>query len=424
MSRLHPRGPRRGHGQRTLFWKEHGRNIQIFVKGPGAVEWARAHGDLLGERWDYGEAKGDYAFVSFREYPGWLAEAKKEYPRVKFQYLQGEYIPREWLSRGATPESSPARRSNVVLPAAALRKMSAAQRSYIDEFTFKRRPNGHIEGWYAGQLLAVWDGKGWQSHSKLGVAGKSSRAPRRSNIRAPNPAGYRYMVIYDWLGVPGGRGAGRATIEEADELAKEARAKGRKNVLIFDRYKQQRAEQSPALLGLRKRHGVKRSIGEFREMLSLLSRKGHPYGKAARLAAIYQAEGMGPHELEHRLRNDNIDTPQSLMRLHDLGRHAKRAASPASSTKRAKVIKANGREQAVKNLGWLLRNWGAVERFEIREPAGGSDFPRCDVLMIAHCCDGVRYETCWASRDTLKQWIHRPVFRGLPVDWLGEQIKA
>lgn len=42
------------------------------------------------------------------------------------------------------------------LPKAALNGLSARQRSYIDEFTFYKRTNGEIEGWYAGELLAVW----------------------------------------------------------------------------------------------------------------------------------------------------------------------------------------------------------------------------------------------------------------------------
>jgi hypothetical protein len=49
------------------------------------------------------------------------------------------------------------------MPRAALALMSASQRSYLDEFTFKRRSDGSIEGWYAGEVLAVWDGDGWRT---------------------------------------------------------------------------------------------------------------------------------------------------------------------------------------------------------------------------------------------------------------------
>lgn len=49
------------------------------------------------------------------------------------------------------------------LPPAAMRKISARQRSYIDEFTFKRVRGGpRIEAWYAGEHLSTWDGRDWQ----------------------------------------------------------------------------------------------------------------------------------------------------------------------------------------------------------------------------------------------------------------------
>jgi hypothetical protein len=48
------------------------------------------------------------------------------------------------------------------LPKAALRKMSASQRSYIDEFTFILPGNGTIAAYYAGDYLASWNGKSWR----------------------------------------------------------------------------------------------------------------------------------------------------------------------------------------------------------------------------------------------------------------------
>lgn len=46
------------------------------------------------------------------------------------------------------------------LPKEAQAGLSEDQVSYIDEFTFYE--NGEvIEGWYAGDLLAVWQGQGW-----------------------------------------------------------------------------------------------------------------------------------------------------------------------------------------------------------------------------------------------------------------------
>ena len=48
------------------------------------------------------------------------------------------------------------------LPLKARNRISRRQRSYIDEFTFFERLSGNIEAWYAGELLAVWDGIGWK----------------------------------------------------------------------------------------------------------------------------------------------------------------------------------------------------------------------------------------------------------------------
>lgn len=42
-----------------------------------------------------------------------------------------------------------------------IRALQKEARSYIDEFTFYRLPNGQVEGWYAGELLAIWNGKNW-----------------------------------------------------------------------------------------------------------------------------------------------------------------------------------------------------------------------------------------------------------------------
>ncbi len=51
------------------------------------------------------------------------------------------------------------------LPPAALALMSDEQRSYLDEFEFRQcispASPDRIEAWYAGQLLATWNGTGW-----------------------------------------------------------------------------------------------------------------------------------------------------------------------------------------------------------------------------------------------------------------------
>jgi hypothetical protein len=48
------------------------------------------------------------------------------------------------------------------LPPEALALISERQRSYIDEFTFYKRSNGHIDAWYAGELLSTFNGFGWK----------------------------------------------------------------------------------------------------------------------------------------------------------------------------------------------------------------------------------------------------------------------
>jgi hypothetical protein len=47
------------------------------------------------------------------------------------------------------------------LPEQAQALISDEQKSYIDEFTFYY-VDGLIQAHYAGELLAVWDGHGWQ----------------------------------------------------------------------------------------------------------------------------------------------------------------------------------------------------------------------------------------------------------------------
>ena len=86
----------------------------------------------------------------------------------------------------------------------------------------------------------------------------------------------------------------------------------------------------------------------------------------------------------------------------------------------------------MRNLGWLLRNWKQVERFtvtsgvhedcalneDLRRACGCSSF---DNVLVAHLRDGGRYVTNFASLDVLRGWLHRPVFRGLPVNFCGQE---
>jgi hypothetical protein len=81
----------------------------------------------------------------------------------------------------------------------------------------------------------------------------------------------------------------------------------------------------------------------------------------------------------------------------------------------ATIINADGTIKSVKNLGWLLRNWKLVKEFEIIEMEQGEG------LMIAHLKDGRKYSTNWASFTLCKEWLHRPVFIGVPLQWGNEK---
>lgn len=92
---------------------------------------------------------------------------------------------------------------------------------------------------------------------------------------------------------------------------------------------------------------------------------------------------------------------------------------------RAHVKRADGSVRSVKNLGWLLRNWKAVDRFLITADPTGHD----DALLKVNLRDGVEYAIGFASFSVLLGFLDRPVFRGrvvfaqlpkLNVDFIGE----
>lgn len=71
----------------------------------------------------------------------------------------------------------------------------------------------------------------------------------------------------------------------------------------------------------------------------------------------------------------------------------------------------------VKNLGWLLRNWQLVKSFTVIPHPEVSQGSQPDAVLIAHLKGNGEYQTGFASREILKDWLNRPVFRGLPVEW-------
>ena len=94
---------------------------------------------------------------------------------------------------------------------------------------------------------------------------------------------------------------------------------------------------------------------------------------------------------------------------------------PQKGSKRSSnpVVKRGEKHTRVQNLGWLLRHWKDVVRFEV---VGATRFrPNAQAVLLAHMRDGSGYEADFASETVLRDWINRPVFRGVPVVWFGEE---
>lgn len=70
----------------------------------------------------------------------------------------------------------------------------------------------------------------------------------------------------------------------------------------------------------------------------------------------------------------------------------------------------------VKNLGWLLHHWADVESFTFApSTTGGRGRTVPDLILIAHLRSGGVYLTHYASLNVCLDFLHRPVFYGLPV---------
>lgn len=114
-----PRGPRRGAGARTIYWHDSDDGkLHLYVRGPGAAEWAKSKGEILGDSWDVDRRNGDFAHAMADRYAGWQKDVRKEgYRTVKFKHL--EYPPpRSWITsrdraRAPKKRSSPKRRRKV-----------------------------------------------------------------------------------------------------------------------------------------------------------------------------------------------------------------------------------------------------------------------------------------------------------------------
>lgn len=75
-------------------------------------------------------------------------------------------------------------------------------------------------------------------------------------------------------------------------------------------------------------------------------------------------------------------------------------------------------QRTVKNLGWLLRNWKAVSGFEV---VTITPIPGTSSLEAFTARGG--YTTVFADPGVLRDFLDRPVFRGLACSWNGRTLE-
>ena len=71
----------------------------------------------------------------------------------------------------------------------------------------------------------------------------------------------------------------------------------------------------------------------------------------------------------------------------------------------------------VKNLGWLLRNWKQVESSTIEKHPPVKRGFQPDAVLIATLKQGGEYRSGFSCASVLRDWLNRPVFRGVPQNW-------
>lgn len=69
----------------------------------------------------------------------------------------------------------------------------------------------------------------------------------------------------------------------------------------------------------------------------------------------------------------------------------------------------------VNNLGWLLKHWKGVKEFRVYTQ--GLTNHSDDAILVAEMLDGKIYETGFACKDVLKDFLQRPVFYSLGCTW-------
>ena len=75
----------------------------------------------------------------------------------------------------------------------------------------------------------------------------------------------------------------------------------------------------------------------------------------------------------------------------------------------------DGKVKQVKTLGWLLRHWKEVKSFDVS--LSGNSFP--SEYALTAFSDDWFFTTDYASLSMLHNWLNRPVFVGLPINWLS-----
>jgi len=92
----------------------------------------------------------------------------------------------------------------------------------------------------------------------------------------------------------------------------------------------------------------------------------------------------------------------------------------------AYVTYPDGKVKRVKNLGYMLRNWSSIEDIHVMDFVSEQDDntrPRfVDAFMSVDFTDGRNYTTGFMDKGILCRFLDRPVFRGLTVNWYGEDI--
>jgi|SanBayMetagenome_1026888.scaffolds.fasta_scaffold61591_1 hypothetical protein len=74
----------------------------------------------------------------------------------------------------------------------------------------------------------------------------------------------------------------------------------------------------------------------------------------------------------------------------------------------------NGTSKEVKNLGWLLRNYNKVKRFEVVELLHNK------AILTAYCDNDLQYECHFESLLVCQNWLtsHKRIFNGLPLEFI------